>query len=264
MHRRFDGFRHTPFLWIDLLQGLQMYKADERIIADSPRLDSSTHFRLGKLIEQFVLFEWQQDDSIQLLKSNVQIFRDQITIGELDGLIKKMGRYIHLEIVYKFYLYDPSITTALNRWIGPNRNDSLVQKLQKLKDKQFPLLYHTETKKLLNDLHVKAEEFQQQLYFKAQLFVPFHSLDAAFPFINNDCIQGFYIRFGELYLFTHHSFYLPSKLDWLIEPHVDVSWVSMKPFQAQVSTFLESTKAPLCWMKSPAGKIQKFFVVWWK
>jgi len=50
---------------------------------------------------------------------------------------------IHLEIIYKFYLYDPSIgLTQLDHWIGPNRRDSLVKKLTKLKQKQLPLLYH--------------------------------------------------------------------------------------------------------------------------
>ena len=139
INRRFDGFRNTPLLWKGLMKGLTMYTTEELPIINYPEINPTSHIRLGKLIEHFVLFELEQDESIQLLKSNVQIFRDQITIGELDCLMKQLAVNIHLEIVYKFYLYDPSISTELNRWVGPNKNDSLVLKLEKLKEKQLPM-----------------------------------------------------------------------------------------------------------------------------
>lgn len=262
MNRRFDGFRNTPFLWEELLEGLEMYAPAELSIIDYPKIDATAHIRLGKLIEQFVLFELEQDESVQLLKSNVQVFRDRRTIGELDCLIRQSEVNIHLEIVYKFYLYDPSISAGLDRWIGPNRNDSLVLKLNKLKEKQLPLLYHPETAKLLNELDLKSAEFIQRLCFKAQLFVPFNALESSFEFVNNDCIKGFYIRLRDLALFTNHTYYIPSKLDWLVEPHADVAWLSTEIFQNSIVELLTSHRSPLCWMKSPEGKIQKFFVVW--
>ena len=263
MNRRFDGFRNTPFLWKEVLEGLKMYTPGELSIIDYPKIDSRPHIRLGKLIEQFVLFELEQDVSVELLESNLQVFRDQITIGELDCLIRQSELNIHLEIVYKFYLYDPSIPAELDRWVGPNRNDSLVLKLNKLKEKQLPLLYHPETAKLLNGLNLKSAEFIQRLCFKAQLFVPFNLQESSFPFVNNDCIQGFYIRQEDLTLFTDHTYYIPSKLDWLVEPHRDVAWVSLQTFQNAISELLTSRRSPLCWMKSREGQIQKFFVVWW-
>jgi hypothetical protein len=264
MNKRFEGFRDTPFLWIDLLDGLTMLSEDAQFIEDSPKFDSKSHIRLGKLIEQFVLFEFDKDASIEVLKSNIQVFQNQITIGEIDVLIKQLSVLIHLEIVYKFYLYDPSISGELMRWIGPNRNDSLVQKISKLKGKQLPLLYHSATEKLLNELNVKSEEFKQQLYFKAQLFVPYQELESAFPKVNNECVQGFYIRYKELSLFSNHTFYIPSKLDWLVVPHMDVEWIPEQAFNSSVLEFLLANKSPLCWLKSPKGKIQKFFVVWWE
>lgn len=263
MNRRFDGFLHTPFLWDNTLEGLPMYSAVKLSNAGYPAIDSSSHIRLGKLIEQFVLFELEQDKTIELLKSNVQVFRNQITIGELDSLIKKSEDNIHLEIVYKFYLYDPSFSNELDRWIGPNRNDSLVHKLQKLKEKQLPLLYHSESTKILDKLNIKAEEFTQQLYFKAQLFVPFKSRKESYSLVNSDCIIGFYIRLSELKNFKNYSFYIPSKLDWLIAPHLDVEWLSTSTFHGEISKFLTSKKSPLCWMKSSEGKMSKFFITWW-
>lgn len=265
INRRFNGFRNTPFLWKELLEGLKIYTPDKLAIIHYPKIDSTSTIRLGKLIEQFVLFELEQNKTLQLLKSNIQVFSDQITIGELDCLIKQLAVNIHLEIIYKFYLYDPSISTELNRWIGPNRNDSLVLKLNKLKKKQLPLLYHPETAKLLNELNIKASEFKQRLYFKAQLFVPFNATrEASFQILNKACIKGFYIRHNDLMLFTNYTYYVPSKLDWLVEPHLDVPWISTQTFKHTISALLAAHKSPLCWMKSTEGKIQKFFVVWWE
>lgn len=284
MNRRFDGFRNTPFLWKEFLEELKMFATSQVSINDYPEIDSTSPLRLGRFIEQFVLYELEQDDTIQILSSNVQIFHGKRTIGELDCLLKQSaGKQtaldqssikqssakpptdnIHLEIVYKFYLYDPSFPNELNRWIGPNRNDSLVLKLKKLKEKQLPLLHHPETAKLLNELEVKSTEFKQRIYFKAQLFVPLSSLESMPKSVNKDCITGFYIRPKDLALFTNHTYYIPTKLDWLVEPHLDVEWIPAQTFQGLVSDQLATQRSPLCWMKSPDGNLQKFFVVWWE
>ena len=39
---------------------------------------------------------------------------------------KKRDKYIHIEMQYKFYLYDESFENEIDRYIGPNRNDTLV------------------------------------------------------------------------------------------------------------------------------------------
>lgn len=264
MNKRFDGFWNTSFLWSGFLEDLEMFDLSIYPITDYPLIDSKPHIRLGKLIEQFVLYELVNMSSIRLLESNKQVFKNQITIGELDCLIKRTEEYIHLEVVYKFYLYDPRIEGELNRWTGPNRNDSLVQKLEKLKHKQLPLLYHPETTKYLDKLKLTATDFKQQVYFKAQLFVPYDLLNSLLPIINNDCINGFYIRYWELDQFSCHTFFIPEKLDWIIEPHLNVNWLSNSTFQDEVTLFLKDKKSPLCWMKPPDGKIQVIFIVWWE
>ena len=263
INRLFNGFQNTPFLWKEEVEGLKMYVPSEDSILDYPTIDSIEKARLGKIVEQFVLFELEQNESIELLKSNVQVYRDQVTIGELDCLIKEEEKHIHLEIGYKFYLYDPSISGELNRWIGPNRNDSLVQKLVRLNGNQMPLLYQPETRVVLDELSVKATDFVQRLYFKAQLFVPLSS-KSEFPILNNECVKGFYIRPKQISQFINHTFYVPYKLDWLGEPHAEVDWISTPDFKNLISEFLTAKKSPLCWMKSQEGVIQKVFVVWWE
>ena len=228
LYRRFDGFRNTSFLWEGLLNDLQIFEKAELAISEHPQVNASPTIRLGKLVEEFVLFEMAQDESIKILQSNIQVFRERITIGELDCLINKSSANTHLEIVYKFYLYDPSFTEELDRWIGPNRKDSLVLKLRKLKEKQLPLLHQPETIKILDHLHIDSSQCIQQVYFKAQLFVPYQAITSTYPLVNKDCIKGFYIRQSELRLFEELVFYIPAKLDWLAEPYTDVEWLSAK------------------------------------
>ena len=84
-----------------------------------------------------------KDKEIKILAENVQIQNEKTTVGEIDCILTTAKKPVHLEIIYKFYLYDKSVgTNELEHWIGPNRRDSLVSKLNKLKDKQLPLLYN--------------------------------------------------------------------------------------------------------------------------
>lgn len=263
MNRRFDGFRNTPFLWNGQLEGLVAYELSPVEVVNHPQVNTSPGIRLGKLVEEFVLHELKTCDSVQVLASNLQVFKDRITIGEIDTLIKNTAKQIHLEMVYKFYLYDPTYPEEIDRWIGPNRKDSFVLKLRKLIGKQFPLLYRPETVRLLKEHHLEASQFEQQVYFKAQLFVPFGEIKHQYPLINNDCIKGFYLRVHELAKFDHCTFYIPTKLDWLSDPHTGVNWLTSTKFMSVVSALLAAQKSPLCWMQSPDGILRKFFVVWW-
>ncbi len=262
-HRQYDGYLATPFLWYGNLDGLEMLEMDGTHKSTYPEIDKQIHIRLGKLIEYFVLFELEQNKRYKTLQSNIQIFQGQITIGELDAIIKQSEKVVHLEIVYKFYLYDPSIPVEMNRWIGPNRKDSFVEKLNKLKNKQLPLINHPETIRILSDLDVDLANVIQKVCFKAQLFVPYLSYENTIPIINNACINGFYIHFSDIVLFEDCAFHIPEKLDWLTPPHLEVEWISNTAFEKSISLLLASKKSPLCWMKTKDSKLQKFFVVWW-
>jgi hypothetical protein len=263
-NKRFDGFLATPFLWEGSLEGLEMFDHVDRKVVGYPAVDTEAHIRLGKLVEQFVSFELEQDKTIQIIKSNVQVFHDQVTVGEIDLLVNHLEACVHLEIVYKFYLYDPSLPDELHRWVGPNRKDSLIYKLAKLREKQLPLLYHPVTADILNELNLTSNKFVQRLYFKAQLFMPLDHKNVRHNMINHKCIKGFYIRFKDLAHYTHYSFYIPPKLDWLVEPHPEVVWLLFEDFEKAVVKILNDRTSPLCWMKSPAGNMEKMFVVWWE
>ncbi len=259
---QYQGYLNTPVLWNNVLFGLKQFQfSSEKATVFNESIPEN--LRLGKRVERFVSSQLQQNKTITVLLENAQIQDEKITIGEIDCILKQNDIPIHLEIIYKFYLFDESIgTTEIEHWIGPNRNDNLLKKLTKLKEKQLPLLYNSFTKPLLASINLKAIEFQQEVCFKAQLFVPYQK-EAEFKALNKDCINGFYVRISDIEQFTDCKFYIPTKINWLLEVQTQVNWLTYKPFSEKVKTITNQKMSPLCWTKFPNGSIQKFFVVWW-
>jgi len=220
--------------------------------------------RLGHLVERFVSNELKSNPSIDILAENVQVKQHKITIGEIDCLLLHNHAPIHLEIIYKFYLYDESVgNSELEHWIGPNRKDSLIEKITKLKNKQLPLLYKPETAALLANLKLDINTIQQQVYFKAQLFVPLQLRGFPLRLVNNNCIQGYYLRYSDLDRLNNHQFYIPSKLDWLTQVYPDVAWLDYNEGLKIITTSINQERSPLCWIKDENDMLQKIFVVWW-
>ena len=65
--------------------------------------------RLGQLAEQFVFNQLETCETITLVAENIQIQKEKQTLGELDTLLIVDHQPIHLEIVYKFYVYDETL-----------------------------------------------------------------------------------------------------------------------------------------------------------
>jgi hypothetical protein len=178
-------------------------------------------------------------------------------------LINKNGKPIHLEVIYKFYLCDPSLK-GLDCWIGPNKKDSLVEKLNKLREKQLPLLYSKECEKYLKSISLQSADISQQVYFKAQLFLPLGKNPLIDTSINTNCIMGFYCSPHTLIKFKNAKFYIPSKKDWLMTPHTNVAWMAYEKYLEESKTYLDRQFSPMCWMKTTSGELKKFFLIWWE
>ncbi len=261
---QYQGFKESNFFWIsnDVKELKNIEIKDDNI--NQIDLNLKTNLRLGKLVEQFVLFDLQQDKSTTILAENIQIQNGKLTIGELDCLLLKGTIPIHLEISYKFYLYDSTVgISEIEHWIGPNRRDSFIQKYDKLIHKQLPLLYHKQTQPLLTSLKLNVNDIQQKVYFKAQLFVPLVKFKTTFPIINNNCIVGFYIYKNELPQFSDCKFYIPTKHNWLLKPMKHVNWLAYNDYYIEVSQILKNNNSPLCWLKKTNGELFKFFLVYW-
>ena len=260
---QYKGFLNTPKLWGNApVLGLQQINLP--VVQATALSETDLPKRLGHRVEQFVFEELKAINTCEIVATNLQIIEDKITLGEIDCLLQYEPTPIHLEIIYKFYLYDESVgTSAIEHWIGPNRKDSFIDKLTKLKQKQLPLLQHPFTQNCLTKIGVNTKSIKQQVYFKAQLFVPIKRLKQRFNIINNNCIAGFYVHYNQLSPFKNNTFYIPSKLDWLVTPHQKVTWLNFQEFEKSLSPYMLKKQAPMCWLKHPNGKMQKFFVVWW-
>ena len=259
---RFIGYLNTNELWDGQLLGLNQYSINGSSLTEIKLPNKK--LRLGFLVEQFIFACLRENKHVELIQSNIQVIDKKETIGELDCLISDKGKHIHIEIIYKFYLYDPSITgNEIDKWIGPNRNDSLKQKLTKLKTKQMPLIRHPKSNEIISDLGYNSGMFDQKVHFKAQLFIPLGQSEQIITEVNTACICGFYITPQELTLFKQNEFFIPSKLDWLIDPNSNVSWLSHSECLALVEIELNQSRSPLCWMRDSKGKMTKLFVVFW-
>jgi hypothetical protein len=263
IQRRYEGFLSTPSLWKEeTIYNMQQFEIPFQSAKIDIEIDDK--MRLGRYVERFVSFQIAQCKSARLIAENVQIQSNKITLGELDCILIKNNKIIHLEISYKFYLYDVSVgISEIAHFIGPNRKDSLIDKLTKLAQKQLPLLFTKTCSDYLDTVKLKAENISQQIYFKAQLFVPFSSQNIVLSKINQACVVGYYIKQDEIKALLKCKFHIPTKKDWLLIPHKNISWLSFSQFIAATKDSLENQFSPLCWCKKPNGEIDKFFFVWW-
>lgn len=149
LKEQFLGFYKTPALFNELYE-LKQFDFENIDISniDYSKLSIDKKLPLGKRVEYFFEYYIKLALCYNIVNKNIQIIKDGNTLGELDFILydnfKK--RFEHVELVYKYYLYDPSFENELDRYIGPNRNDTLVKKLNKLKDKQLPLIFDNNAK----------------------------------------------------------------------------------------------------------------------
>ncbi|WP_088324922.1 DUF1853 family protein [Polaribacter tangerinus] len=260
---QYIGYLKTPCLWKgDAVGGLTQFEIETHQTKFTFNINEK--LRLGKYIERFVSHQISQNKNCTIIAENVQLQDQKRTIGELDCLLSQHNTPIHLEIIYKFYLYDKNAgTDEIDQFIGPNKKDSLSEKIDKLSSKQLPVIKTLPAKDFLKSIKIPLETIKQQVYFKAQLFTPLFSKKPILKKINSHCIVGFYCGMDDLQHFTECKFYIPTKKNWLISPHTNVNWLSTDQFKTTVKTYLENNFSPMCWLKHKNGNLQKFFLVWW-
>ena len=223
-----------------------------------------TNVRLGHLAEKVVSELIKSSTNYTVLHENVQIIEEEKTIGEIDFIIenKNTKQILHVELAYKFYLFDPSISSEIiKNWIGPNRNDSLHEKLEKLKIKQFPLLYHSCTKTALTTIAIN--EVSQALCLLVSLFIPYE-YKANFSPVYQKAIKGYYFNFESFINLDNpaKTYYLPTKKEWGMEPAANETWLDFSEIEKQIKTSMQEKQAMLCWQKHNDTYLS-FFIVWW-
>ncbi len=245
---------------------LSSFESSKDEVLNSLTLDLPDNLMLGKQAEYYFENYLRHSLRYKLLAANIQVQGRHQTIGELDYLVfdRVNQRTLHIELACKFYLYDPKLEDShIAKWIGPNRKDTLNEKLGKLTAKQFPLLYKEETKSSIQELKIEIETVKQQLCLKAFLFIPKNysqkSIDANFV----DCVVGYWVTFSEFLSEDKEILYaIPKKKQWLLPAEKIEEWVLFSEAKTIIEENLNAKKAPLVY-KKVKGTIVKFFIVWW-
>lgn len=246
------------------ITGLQTFDLSTLNLGNDLEFQLPTNVRLGHLVEKIVSQLIKSSTNYKVLHENVQIIEETKTIGEIDFIIedKITKQLIHLELAYKFYLFDPSISPEpINNWIGPNRNDSLKEKLEKLKTKQFPLLYHDCTKAMFTT--IVLDKVSQALCLLVSLFIPYEYKGHFSP-IYKKAIRGYYLNLETFINLDNPAttYYIPSKKEWGMDPSENEIWTDYNDVKKHIATCIKEKQAPLCWQKHNDLYLE-FFIVWW-
>jgi len=261
------GFYNSVPLWLNKQFGVCQF--------EFPKIDFS-HFqasvipkqlRLGHkmehVFEQLIQFsgEWN------LIAKNLLADKGKARIGELDFLLthQPSNTSYHVELAYKFYIINPEITEPIHRLMGPNMRDMFYTKLDKLKEKQFPLLFSEELSEKLNGLAFSLDNVEQRACFKAQLFTPYLKDGISIRPLNKNCLVGSWIRFDDFNTteFKKWKYYIPFKDEWVITPSTQRNYVNHYETMLDINLRMLKENAPMLWVKKSDGKLEKLFVVWW-
>ena len=273
MNNQIKGFYNTPSLFKNSFYDLEVFELDD-VSFDINSFDINNiqilqQLPLGKRVEYFFDAIIAHCSNYERVIKNIQIIHNKHTLGELDFIIYDIRRekYIHIEMQYKFYLYDESFENEIDRYIGPNRSDTLVLKLQRLKNKQFPLLFKEETKSYIPI--VDLNNIEQKILFKGNIFLPRHLKDKKLSLINNECISGYYLSFKEFIAddsFKNMTLFVPHRFDWLSNPSSNENWKSYDEVKDEIEYFVNLNVSPLIWSKyinKGETIIERFFVTCW-
>ncbi|RDK84770.1 DUF1853 family protein [Marinirhabdus gelatinilytica] len=222
---------------------------------------------LGKQAE-FLFESWlNHSQRYQEIAKNIQIQGATETLGELDYIVRdtETKQTLHIELACKFYLLDETLGKhTTQQWIGPNRKDTLVDKLTKMETKQFPLLHRRETVQTLEHFSINISNIQQQYCIKAFVFVPKGYAVQNLPRHFQDCVVGHYISESEFKTEkdTSARYTLPQKREWLLPPESLDNWMSFQEAKTVISQSISEKRSPLVYKKI-GGTLERFFVVWW-
>ncbi len=255
LYYQYLGFLNTQALFKDNLQSLSQFIMPTVKVPPYQdfKLNIPEQLPLGKRIEYFFEYFIGQCEEYKIIKNNVQIIHNKLTLGELDYIIQSntTPQQYHIELIYKYYLYLEHIENEVQRFMGPNFDDSLEKRLIKINNKQLPLLFKDETKVYLEK--VDTENIIQQVCFKGNIFLPYNSSNLLFNDINKSCIQGSYIS-AEDFLnnshFKNFSYFFPEKQDWLINIKYCKFWFNYEEILEQLQTMFRQRRAPLLWQKN--------------
>ncbi|MEL6306297.1 MAG: DUF1853 family protein [Bacteroidota bacterium] len=266
-YAQIQGFYETPPLWKGMQFGMEQFVFPECDVNQDVEVEIPDGLRLGHQMEYVFEYLIKRSKTYEVVLKNIPVLEGKTTVGEIDFILKDLVRdeVVHVELTYKFYVIDPSISEPIHRLLGPNRRDMFFTKLDKMKTAQFPLLKHPTILEQLETMGLELNSLSQKVCFKAQLFVPFETPNISIRPLHKNCIVGYWLRLETLEQtsFASFQYYIPFKKEWVLKPSEEVSWISHFDMLMEVNIRLLKKNAPMLWVRHSEGHYDKCFVVWW-
>jgi len=262
LNRFSEAYLNSPPLWKGSLDGIEQFSLSAKNckkLEDPYPID-----KFGYYIEKIVKNIFETDTETKLIINNLQVNSAERTLGEIDFIVQKGMEVIYIENAFKFYLFDPTLTeSTLSPWIGPNRSDSLLRKLNHIKTGQFPLLQKPETIQLLQAHGLKPENIKQCVLFKGLLFEPHGNPITPKP-LNKEAVVGSYFHFRGLAQFKTSKFYIQRlKINWILQPETAVNWMTTEQLKREIETDIKNENSVFVWRKDAKGHLFRHFITWW-
>lgn len=263
--KQFFGFLDTPPLWTNEQFGIRQFNFPEIDLTGFEPQPIPQRIRLGHQMEHVFKQLVEKSARYDVLLYNLPIKQGKRTIGEIDFVVRdtQTEQLLHIELTFKFYIIDTDITEPIHQLMGPNKRDMFFTKMEKIRQRQFPLLHSSEGSDALKLKGIDNRKIEHQCCFKAQLFVPFTNPSVHIRPLNKACIQGYWLKFDDFNTeeFQRHSYYIPFKSEWVVSPHEEVRWQSHFEILMDINLRLIKKNAPMVWMHKSDGVFEKFFVL---
>lgn len=142
--------------------------------------------RLGYYFEDLVAYWLKQRISDGYFESHIKVSENNRDVGEFDFLFRHNNCYFHWETAVKFYLYWRN-NSAKVTWFGPNANDTLEKKLDKLLSHQIRMSELAESKTILQNRGIEVANLDAGIFLKGYLFYPLEQDLADIKFMAAKC-----------------------------------------------------------------------------
>lgn len=177
--------------------------------------------RLGKYFENLIYFWLTERPEYTVIARNQVIQAESKTLGELDFLFRdnRNNKLYHWEVAVKFYLAFQH-KRGWRNFIGPNTQDRLDKKLDKLIHYQSQLFKAKETGLQLAEIDLSG--IISKIFLKGYLFYPYHDFNnssMATPYQSmNTHEKGWWLYQKEVSVLTQSQYQhwiVLNKLQWL-------------------------------------------------
>lgn len=198
-----------------------LIQLDDSSIALHEAVAVHQFLRLGHYAENLLAFYFKHEGL--LYAHGLQVHDEKLgTVGEFDFLLFDKDGLSHLEFATKFYLFhsskkEHSQPTALN-FLGPNLNDSLGNKMQKILQQQLALSRHRAAHGLFNERVVETKALIKGWFFyRAQTQFPLN-IDG----ITEKHCKGYWWTLEEIEHLAISYVIKLDRLDWLAPAQISL------------------------------------------